>query len=105
MLTFSRSNLPDSIKVGYLNCEVRVHVPNHLICYRCQRYDHFTPTYKEKLTWSRCGEQEHEDYMKRTKPKNLQTARGRTKLIGEGVNRGDFRRRYKTIRAREGMVL
>ncbi|GFS74834.1 uncharacterized protein TNCV_1395321 [Trichonephila clavipes] len=37
VLTFNSPNLPATIKAGYLNCKIRLYIPNPLRCYKCQR--------------------------------------------------------------------
>ena len=39
-LTFDRPSLPDRIRCGFLNLQVRQYVPNPLRCFKCQRFGH-----------------------------------------------------------------
>ena len=40
VLTFNKTTLPQSIKVGYMNCKVRMYIPNPRRCFKCQGYGH-----------------------------------------------------------------
>ena len=40
VLTFASLTLPQNIKIGYLNFEVAIFVPNPIRCFKCQRYGH-----------------------------------------------------------------
>ncbi|XP_064462077.1 uncharacterized protein LOC135372384 [Ornithodoros turicata] len=38
ILCFKLHKLPDTIKAGYLSCNVRAYIPNPSRCYKCQRF-------------------------------------------------------------------
>ena len=40
ILTFRRTTLPQTIKIGYMSCKVRVYIPNPRRCFKCQGYGH-----------------------------------------------------------------
>ncbi|XP_064462030.1 uncharacterized protein LOC135372318 [Ornithodoros turicata] len=40
ILSFKLHKLPDTIKAGYLSCNVRAYIPNPSRCYKCQRFGH-----------------------------------------------------------------
>ena len=44
VLTFNKTTLPASIKVGYMNCKVRLYIPNPRRCFKCQGYRHVQNT-------------------------------------------------------------
>ncbi|GFV02317.1 hypothetical protein TNCV_2354931 [Trichonephila clavipes] len=51
--------LPTTIKTGFLNCKFRLYIPNHLRCYKCQRFGHFQTSRRGQLTCSRCASVGH----------------------------------------------
>ncbi|GFW77651.1 uncharacterized protein TNCV_133421 [Trichonephila clavipes] len=55
ILTFSSPTLPQTIKAGYLNCKIRPYIPNHLRCFKCQRFGHSQTSCRDQLTCSRCA--------------------------------------------------
>lgn len=61
VLTFRATQLPDSIKVGYLNVRVSTYIPNPLRCFRCQAYGHGKNQCKStKVRCGKCGGDDHE---------------------------------------------
>ena len=56
ILTFQKTELPQSIKVGYLNIRVNPYIPNPLRCYRCQDYGHGANRCTRQERCSRCGQ-------------------------------------------------
>ena len=58
-LTFSTSELPKAISVGYLMVEVSPFIPNPLRCFRCQAFGHTKFTCKRTPMCAICGEAEH----------------------------------------------
>ncbi|GFY31877.1 uncharacterized protein TNCV_2620141 [Trichonephila clavipes] len=59
ILIFNSSNLPISIKAGYLNCKIRPYIPNLLRCFKCQRFGHSQTSCRGQLTCSRCASVGH----------------------------------------------
>ena len=56
ILTFQKTDLPQSIKVGYLNIRVNPYIPNPLRCYKCQDYGHGANKCTRQERCSRCGQ-------------------------------------------------
>jgi len=56
ILTFQSTEVPKTIKVGYLNVRVDIYIPNPLRCFNCQMYGHGTTHCKGKVRCSKCGE-------------------------------------------------
>ena len=56
ILTFQKTDLPHSIKVGYMNIRVNPYIPNPLRCYRCQDYGHGADKCNRQERCSRCGQ-------------------------------------------------
>ncbi|GFW90154.1 uncharacterized protein TNCV_1789751 [Trichonephila clavipes] len=52
ILTFNNPKLPTTIKACYLNCKIRPHIPNHLRCFKCQRFGHSQTSCRGQLTCS-----------------------------------------------------
>lgn len=59
LLTFNTPDLPQDIRIGYLNCPIRRHIPNPMRCFKCQRYGHTESRCRQVLTCSKCGTQGH----------------------------------------------
>lgn len=55
VLTFEAIELPDSIKIGYINARVSVYVPNPLRCFKCQKYGHGSNRCTGKEICSKCA--------------------------------------------------
>ncbi|GFX25032.1 RNA-directed DNA polymerase from mobile element jockey [Trichonephila clavipes] len=53
ILTFNSPTLPKTIKTGYLNCKIRLHIPNPLLCFKCQRFGHSQTACRGQSTCSR----------------------------------------------------
>ncbi|GFU66286.1 uncharacterized protein TNCV_464661 [Trichonephila clavipes] len=51
--------LPQTIKAGYLNCKIRPYIPNHLRCFKCQKFGHSQTACGGQLTCSRCASVGH----------------------------------------------
>ncbi|KAF8770189.1 hypothetical protein HNY73_017751 [Argiope bruennichi] len=56
VLTFSTPDLPKAIRVGYLHCSVRPHIPNSLRCFKCQRFGHSQPSCRGTVRCAKCAE-------------------------------------------------
>ncbi|GBN10210.1 hypothetical protein AVEN_200669-1 [Araneus ventricosus] len=61
ILTFSGTNLPDSIKAGYLRCKVRPYIPSPLRCFKCQKFGHSKASCRGKQTCVHCSSLDHSD--------------------------------------------
>ncbi|GFT82709.1 putative RNA-directed DNA polymerase from transposon BS [Trichonephila clavipes] len=59
ILSFNSPKLPPTIKAGYLNCKIRVYIPNPLRCFKCQRFGHSQIACRGQLTCSRCASVGH----------------------------------------------
>ncbi|GFW49191.1 uncharacterized protein TNCV_3057011 [Trichonephila clavipes] len=59
ILTFNSSQLPNTIKAGYLNCKIRPYIPNPPRCFKCQRFGHSQTSCRGQLTCSRCASVGH----------------------------------------------
>ncbi|GFT10091.1 uncharacterized protein TNCV_1115321 [Trichonephila clavipes] len=59
IITFSSPTLPQTIKVGYLNCKIRPYIPNLLRCFKCQRFGHSQTSCRGQFTCSRCASVGH----------------------------------------------
>ncbi|GBM81077.1 hypothetical protein AVEN_126202-1 [Araneus ventricosus] len=57
----SGTNLPDSIKVGYLRCKVRPYIPSPLRCFKCQKFGHSKASCRGKQTCVHCSSLDHSD--------------------------------------------
>jgi hypothetical protein len=58
-VTFSGTNLPDSIKVGFEHCKVTRFIPNPLRCFKCQGYGHTSASCKKQQVCASCGSHDH----------------------------------------------
>ena len=61
ILTFNTPNIPDSLKIGYLNIPVTQYVPNPIRFYKCQRFGHVTSKCKHNDVCARCSATGHKD--------------------------------------------
>ena len=61
ILTFNTPQIPDYLKICYLNIPVTQYVPNPIRCYKCQRFGHVTGRCKHSETCARCSETGHKD--------------------------------------------
>ncbi|GFT52198.1 putative RNA-directed DNA polymerase from transposon BS [Trichonephila clavipes] len=59
ILTFNSPKLPSTIKAGYLNCKIRLYIPNPLRCFKCQSFGHSQTSCRGQLTFSRCASVGH----------------------------------------------
>ena len=64
ILTFSTHKLPNSIKAGWLNLNVKPYIPSPLRCYHCQMYGHLIQKCKKKINQEpaichNCGKTAH----------------------------------------------
>ncbi|GFU07875.1 uncharacterized protein TNCV_3551861 [Trichonephila clavipes] len=59
-LTFSKTDLPQNVKMAYIRCPVRPYVPNPLHCFQCQRYGHSKNVCRVQPTCPRCEESDHD---------------------------------------------
>ena len=61
VLTFSGTDLPPQVIVGYVRVKVRVFIPNPMRCFRCQRFGHTQTHCRGKPTCSKCASKDHTD--------------------------------------------
>ena len=61
VLTFSGTELPSHITVGYVRVKVRTFIPNPMRCFRCQRFGHTRTSCRGKPTCSKCSSTDHID--------------------------------------------
>ena len=59
VLTFSKTNLPSSIKAGYMNIKVEPYIPAPLRCFKCQKYGHHQTACRRTDVCSKCGLEGH----------------------------------------------
>ena len=60
IITFGKPLLPTHVKIGYLNVEVRLYIPNPRRCFNCQRYGHGNSTCTHDTVCPTCGQTGHE---------------------------------------------
>eukprot|EP00745_Piridium_sociabile_P035476 TRINITY_DN619_c0_g2_i1.p1 TRINITY_DN619_c0_g2~~TRINITY_DN619_c0_g2_i1.p1 ORF type:complete len:451 (-),score=53.34 TRINITY_DN619_c0_g2_i1:176-1528(-) len=58
-LTFCKTTLPRSIKVGYLQVTVSLYVPSPLRCFKCQKFGHVRDRCKEEEKCGVCSKAVH----------------------------------------------
>ncbi|XP_042900679.1 uncharacterized protein [Parasteatoda tepidariorum] len=61
ILTFSKPQIPSSIKMAWHNCPVRPYVPNPLRCFQCQRFGHSKQSCRGQPVCARCSGTGHCD--------------------------------------------
>ncbi|XP_033731365.1 uncharacterized protein LOC117320986 [Pecten maximus] len=61
VLTFAVPNLPSSVMVGYMRCNVSPYIPNPLRCRNCQRYGHHEDRCRRREVCEHCGREGHND--------------------------------------------
>ena len=59
IITFQSANLPQSIKIGYLNVKVQIYIPNPRRCFNCQQYGHGKNTCQQETACAKCSKQGH----------------------------------------------
>ncbi|XP_033756114.1 uncharacterized protein LOC117338859 [Pecten maximus] len=59
--TFAVPNLPSSVMVGYMRCNVLPYIPNPLRCRNCQRYGHHEDRCRRREVCEHCGREGHND--------------------------------------------
>ncbi|GBN93802.1 hypothetical protein AVEN_219924-1 [Araneus ventricosus] len=60
ILTFSTTELPRSIKAGYLNCPVKQYIPNPVRCFKCQKFGHSQQACKGSKICAKCSISGHD---------------------------------------------
>ena len=55
ILTFNTPQIPDYLKICYLNISFTQVVPNPIRCYKCQMFGHVTGRCKHSETCARCS--------------------------------------------------
>ena len=61
VLTFSGTDLPSQVTVGYVRVNVRVYIPNPMRCFRCQRFGHTRTHCRGRPTCSKCASKDHSE--------------------------------------------
>ncbi|XP_064464573.1 uncharacterized protein LOC135375865 [Ornithodoros turicata] len=59
ILSFKLHKLPDTIKAGYLSCNVRAYIPNPSRCYKCQRFGHGSQVCRGQPVCAKCSGKDH----------------------------------------------
>ncbi|GBN56290.1 hypothetical protein AVEN_10774-1 [Araneus ventricosus] len=60
ILTFSTTELPKSIKAGYLSCPVKPYIPNPVRCFKCQKFGHSQQACKGSKICAKCSVSGHD---------------------------------------------
>ncbi|GBM37200.1 hypothetical protein AVEN_14970-1 [Araneus ventricosus] len=60
ILTFNTPVLPKSVKIAYINCNVKHYIPNPLRCFKCQRFGHTLTACRSKQNCARCSLPDHD---------------------------------------------
>ena len=60
IVTFGDTRMPKDVKIGYLNVEVELYIPNPRRCFGCQRYGHGKNTCSHDPVCSNCGQEGHD---------------------------------------------
>ena len=56
VLTFNASTLPKTVKLGYMQCQVRMYIPKPRRCFNCQGYGHGKNTCSHEPVCAKCAE-------------------------------------------------
>ena len=64
IITFDKTTLPNEVKIGYMNCKVRVYIPNPRICFNCMKFGHGRNTCSHESVCAKCAHSgpDHPDY-------------------------------------------
>ncbi|XP_055943826.1 uncharacterized protein LOC129974998 [Argiope bruennichi] len=60
VLTFSTTELPKSIKAGYLRCPIKPYIPNPVRCFKCQRFGHSQQACRGTKICAKCSVPGHD---------------------------------------------
>ncbi|GBM88071.1 hypothetical protein AVEN_78021-1 [Araneus ventricosus] len=60
ILTFNTPVLPKSVKIAYINCNVKHYIQNPLRCFKCQRFGHTLTACRSKQNCARCSLPDHD---------------------------------------------
>ncbi|GBM82351.1 hypothetical protein AVEN_54782-1 [Araneus ventricosus] len=60
ILAFNTHVLPKSVKIAYINCNVKHYIPNPLRCFKCQRFGHALTACRSKQNCARCSLPDHD---------------------------------------------
>ena len=60
IITFGTPNLPNEVRIGYINVEIRLYIPNPRRCFNCQRYGHGKNTCRHEPICAKCAQKGHE---------------------------------------------
>ena len=55
IITFNKTTLPNEVRIGYMNCRVRLYIPNPRICFKCQKFGHGQNTCSHDPNCARCS--------------------------------------------------
>lgn len=66
ILTFKLSYVPNTIKFGFLNLQVKVYIPNPMKCINCYKYGHPKKFCKNNKACSNCSNDVHGDHCSET---------------------------------------
>ena len=55
ILTFRRTEIPNEVKIGFLNLPVRLYIPNPRRCFRCHRFGHGINACTHDPVCAKCG--------------------------------------------------
>lgn len=58
-LTFSTSQLPDYVNIGYIRCRVYPYIPNPMRCVNCLQFNHKKDKCENPTMCANCGDQYH----------------------------------------------
>ena len=61
ILTVETKKIPHEIKVGFLNKETKVYIPNPQRCFKCQGFGHNKRFCSKTKKCANCGQENHED--------------------------------------------
>ena len=102
ILTFASTNLPKTIKAGYLQCSVRPYIPNPLRCFKCQRFGHSKTSCRGTLTCSRCSAVGHES-VDCNEPYHCVNCKGDHPSYSRTCEKWKFEKEIQTVRTKQGI--
>ena len=67
IITFRGLNIPDEIKIGYMNCKVKIYIPKPRRCHKCQGFGHVEERCNHDPVCAKCAklnpDHEYKQYM------------------------------------------